>query len=158
MNFLKIARSAFAPLAVFVFLFSSVSNAQLGNPLEPNCAACDGKIDNIIFKKEGFGFPSFIEIQSRKGKRFASLYAGYVSSGQQFSISGASNFLDNKGTLGATIYISFDGGAPIALHTSCSEPFGPGTRVESLVVISATSRNGGLTCPVDDVPTPPGDA
>jgi hypothetical protein len=150
----------FRTTAVLVaMLFSSFSaHAQVDliiPPSTPTCEVCDGKIDNIIFRYSG-EFPSFIEIQSRKGKRFATLYAGFVSVDQQFSISGADNFLDKKSTLGPTIYISVNGGDPIALHTSCSVPIGPGTTAGDLVVLTATSRNGGLTCPVDDT-TPPTD-
>lgn len=136
-------------------LFSAIPIAHSNDVVEPSCEVCDGKIDNIIFRNDGADFTSFVEIQSRKGTRYAPLYAEYVASGQQFAISGSDNFLDNKGTLGATIYISFDGGEPFALHTSCSQPIGPGTKVGSLVIISATSRNGGLTCPVDDIPPAP---
>lgn len=142
-------------------LFSSFSAfAQLGPiappvspPSTPACEVCDGKIDNIIFRYTG-EFPSFIEIQSRKGKRFSTVYAGFVTVDQQFSVSGADNYLDKKSTLGPTIYIAVNGGDPIALHTSCSVPIGPGTIAGDLVVLSATSRNGGLTCPVGDIPPP----
>ena len=143
---------------ILVFMFSAgAASAQFDfpdfpdpdpEPEPPVCSACDGKIDNIIFRHGG-QILSYYEIQSRKGKRFVTLFAGYVQNGQQFTVSGASNYLDNKGTLGATIYIRENGGDPISLHTSCSQPIGPGTAVGSLTVVTATSRNGGLTCPVD---------
>ena len=127
-----------------------------GGPIEeePACEVCDGKINNIIFQYTG-SFPAFIEIESRKGKRYAGVFGQFVTPNQVFSISGASNFLDKKGTLGPTIYISTDGGDAASLHTSCSVPIGPGTVVGDLIIIAATSRNGGLTCPVGDVPDGP---
>lgn len=156
-------RSSLAKLLAFVVIFFSFStaNAQFGpGPSDPvlppvtPCAACDGKIDNIIFRYTG-AFTGFIEVQSRRGQRYQTLYASYVQSGGQFTVTGTNNDLDKKGTLGATIYIRENGGDPLPLHTSCSQPIGPGTVVGNLVVILATSRNGGLTCPVGDVPPPP---
>lgn len=148
-----------AALFVATVYFSSFSAFAQFGPIDPpvvtpECEVCDGKINNITFSYTGGGFGSFIEIQSRKGKRYATVYSGFVSNSQQFSVSGASNFLDKKSTLGPTIYISENGGDPVSLHTSCSVPIGPGTIAGNLIVVSASSRNGGLTCPVGDAPPP----
>lgn len=134
---------------------SIITNAQTDGSFDaPTCNECDGKIDNIIFRFDG-SQTSFVEIESRRGRQYQTLYAGYLDAYQQFSVSGSSNLLDRKGTLGATIYVRVDGGDRLSLHTSCSEPIGPGTVVGDLVVITATSRNGGLTCPVGPIPPIP---
>ena len=143
-------------------LSAQISIGPIGpiEPIDPTppptlpCAECDGKINNIVFRYDG-AYTGYIEVESRRGQRYQTLFAGYVDSGDQFTVTGTNNLLDKKGTLGATIYITENGGDTLALHTSCSQPIGPGTVVGKLVVILAMSRNGGLTCPVDDIPLPP---
>ena len=122
----------------------------------PLCSDCDGKLTNIIFRYDGT-VAAFIEIEARKGQDRAPLFQGTVSTGDQFSVSGTDNYLDNKSTLGANIEIRVDGVELGTLHTSCSEPVGPGTIIGDLVVLAATSRNGGQTCPVGPIPDPPVD-
>ena len=148
-------------LCIFAFSFNS-ANAQftveppviIAPPVEPEeCFDCDGKIDYIKFRFTGsFGF---VEVESRRGRQLQNLFYGFVQNGQEFEVFGTNNFLDKKSTLGATIYIRINGGERLPLHTSCSEPIGPGTVVGDLLVVRATSRNGGLTCPTGIVP--PGD-
>ena len=122
---------------------------------DPSCSDCDGKIDTMIMRYDGTS-GAFVEVNATKGKRrSASVFAGSLSTGQQFVLSGAQNYLDRKGTLGPTITIRVDGVTIGTLHTSCSQPIGPGTTLGDFVVIAATSRNGGLTCPVGPIPDPP---
>ena len=141
-------------LALGMSVSINVAAQTEGFSTTPTCNACNGKIDNIIFRFDG-NQTSFVEIESRRGRQYQTLYAGYLDAYQQFSVSGSNNLLDRKGTLGATIYVRVDGGDRLSLHTSCSQPIGPGTVVGDLVVITATSRNGGLTCPVGPIPPIP---
>jgi hypothetical protein len=142
-------------VGIFVLAFSLIGS-QVAAQDTIACSDCDGKLDNLILRYDG-GFPAFVEVDSRQGKRFASLFADTVGVGQQFSVSGSSNYLDKKSTLGPTIYLRVDGQSIGSLHTSCSQPIGPGTTLGDFVVIVASSRNGGLTCPVDEIPDPPCD-
>ena len=38
----------------------------------------------------------------------------------------------------------------IRVHTSCSEPIGPGSTFGNFDVIAGTSKKNGLLCPIDD--------
>lgn len=124
-------------------LLLSVTAFAGANPSD--CAECDGKIDNMILQYTG-GITVFVEVFSHKG---VTLFANTVKPNKQFVLSGDVNFRDNKNTLGPFIKFVVDGVEVGILHTSCSVEIGPGTTLGDFVVLAATSRNGGLTCPVD---------
>lgn len=119
--------------------------------MSQDCSDCDGKIDNMIMRFDG-DLRSYVEVFSHKR---VPLYSGNLNPGQRFTLSGSDNFRDRKSTLGPMIKFKVDGVEVAQLHTSCSVEIGPGTIAGDFVVISATSRNGGLTCPTGDIPPPP---
>ncbi|MCP3935903.1 MAG: hypothetical protein GY708_11080, partial [Actinomycetia bacterium] len=54
------------------------------------------------------------------------------------------------GTLGREITIHVDGVENARIHTSCSEPVGPGLAAGDFVVEAGASRDGGELCPLPD--------
>ena len=117
-----------------------------------DCLPCKGKINNSIMRYDG-DTRAYVTVVTRKGvELFSSRLAPYAT----FTLSGADNVFGKKRTLGPAISIYVDGVLNAEFHTSCSEPFGPGTTDGDFVVISATSRNNGLTCPTGRIPDVPG--
>jgi len=124
-------------------------------PVGTNCSACDGKIDTMVLRYDGDEPRVQIEVYGRNsGLLFASLR---VAQFQNFAISGAEAMWDRFGTLGPAIEIYINGELVGDFHTSCSVPIGPGSTTADgdIVVISASSRNGGATCPVATIPSTP---
>jgi hypothetical protein len=72
------------------------------------------------------------------------VYEGWVEPGETFSFSGA----DRRGTLGTEISVYVDGYENARIHTSCSQPIGPGLTAGDFTVVEAESRNGGRICPL----------
>lgn len=67
-----------------------------------------------------------------------------VESGDEFIIAG----LDKNGTLGTEISIHV-GDDPVStnIHTSCSQPIGPGMRFGPFLIVEGFSLKGGRLCP-----------
>ncbi|MDY7092237.1 MAG: SdrD B-like domain-containing protein, partial [Acidobacteriota bacterium] len=107
------------------------------------CSACDGKVTELTMRY--FGDADGVQVEIRIRNKGTLLYSGVLDSGDVFSFVGQ----DKKGTVGPAIEIFVDGQYVAMLHTSCSEPIGPGTVAGDFVVLAGSSRNGGALCPVD---------
>ncbi|MDY7092235.1 MAG: SdrD B-like domain-containing protein [Acidobacteriota bacterium] len=107
------------------------------------CSACDGKVTELTLRY--FGAADGVQVEVRTRHHGTLLYSGVLDSGDVFSFVGQ----DRKGTVGPAIEIFVDGQYVAMLHTSCSEPIGPGTVAGDFVVLAGSSRNGGALCPVD---------
>jgi hypothetical protein len=95
--------------------------------------------------------PAHVVVTPKKGRSKKSnvIFSGTVAPGGEFSFFGS----DKKGTLGTEIVVWVNGVQHVKIHTSCSQPIGPGMRFGDFLIVSGRSRNGGLLCPLD---TPPG--
>ncbi len=120
-------------------------------PLDPppgggdDCGECDGKVTRLDMSNDG---PSAqILVTDKKGENV--IFDEFVNTGDSFTLTG----FDKKGTLGTEIVITV-GNSETKIHTSCSQPIGPGLTFGDFTVIGGASRNGGELCPVD---SPPGD-
>lgn len=133
-----------------VLMWSGSFGASLA--MAEDCLPCDGKINNAIVRYDGDEM-AFVQVIGRKG---GVMFASRVSPYTSFALVGANNLYDKKATLGPAISVYVNGNLNAEFHTSCSEPFGPGTASGDFVVLSATSRNNGLTCAVDRIPDVPG--
>ncbi len=110
-----------------------------------DCGECDGKVTRLDLVNDG---PSAqIIVIDKKGENV--IFDDYVNTGDSFTLNG----FDKKGTLGTEIVIKV-GNAETKIHTSCSQPIGPGLSFGDFTVVGGASRNGGELCPVD---APPGD-
>ncbi len=112
---------------------------------EQECAPCDGKITDLTLKYTGAS-EAVIRVKT-KGKKGTVIFEESVAPGEEFQFVGQ----DKDGTLGTEITIYVDGIENTKIHTSCSVPIGPGLVSGDFEVVEAHSRNGGLTCPVEDM-------
>ena len=101
---------------------------------------CDGKVTHLTLRYNG-ATAAFVEVQQKKGKR---VFKGTVVPGDLLTLVGA----DKKGTLGTEITIYVEGKFHAKIHTSCSQPIGPGLVRDDFEVVDGESRNGGPLCPV----------
>jgi len=111
------------------------------------CEPCDGKVTALTLEYLGDVVDAHIQVKQKKsvtGTDFA--FDGIVGPGELFSFVG----LDKKGTLHTEIKIYVNGEFNTSIHTSCSQPIGPGLVSGDFLVIDGASRNGGLLCPVGD--------
>ncbi|NQT21067.1 MAG: hypothetical protein HQ592_15270, partial [Planctomycetes bacterium] len=69
-----------------------------------------------------------------------------VAPGGEFTVYGE----DKNGTLGTEIKIYVDGAFHAQIHTSCSQPIGPGLVKGDFEVMAGASRDGGELCPLSD--------
>ena len=110
---------------------------------------CDGKVTELTLEYLGTA-AAFVEILQKKDGE--SVFAEAVQPNQPFTFVGK----DKKGTLGTEISIYVDGALNTKIHTSCSQPIGPGQISGDFKVIEGYSR-GGQLCPYDQPPEEPGD-
>jgi len=106
------------------------------------CGPCDGKVSELTLQYNGPAAARLV-VEQHDG---AIVFDGTVAPGEQFTLIGQ----DKQGTLGPKICLFADDQACTEIHTSCSEPIGPGLIVGDFEVIAGFSRNGGPLCPVDD--------
>ena len=117
------------------------------------CGACDGKVTELTLQYLG-STTATVEVVAKRGPTTDVVFSGVLNPGDTFEIEGPQTgnggFI---GTLGTEIRISVDGAENTTIHTSCSQPIGPGLVSGDFKVLAGASRHGGLLCPVDD----PGD-
>jgi hypothetical protein len=110
------------------------------------CGACEGKVTELTLL---FAGPSAtITVTGRDGQ----IFSGPVAAGATFRIVGS----DRHGTLGTNITLSVGGGSSVDIHTSCSQPIGPGQVYGPFTIVAGKSLNGGDLCPLPAgaAPTP----
>lgn len=111
---------------------------------------CRGKVTELTLRYTGTQAANVIV--TRKPPFSVVLYQGLVQPGAEFTVMG--NYYGPKGfkdTLGTAIEIAVDGGEAVELHTSCSEPIGPGLVVGDFEVVSGKSRKlRKPLCPIDN--------
>ena len=115
---------------------------------------CEGKVTQLTLQYNGSSAATIEVFQ--KGKKKSEnppVFSGIVGPGGQFSFQGT----DKNGTLGTEITIEVNGVENTKIHTSCSQPIGPGLVSGDFLVIAGASLKGGALCPVDSPPdNPPG--
>ena len=102
-------------------------------------AECDGKVTDLVLKN--LGADALVRVDQKKD---GTVFEDFVPAGGEFSFSGT----DKKGTLGTEISIFVNDVLNTKIHTSCSQPIGPGLVSGSFEVISGNSRNGGPLPPL----------
>lgn len=100
---------------------------------------CKGKVTDLELMYTGAGTVT-VDV-NRIGPFATDLFDGTVQNGVPFTVTGV-NFGPKgfKSTLGVAISLSVNGGVPVELHTSCSEPIGPGKVIGDFTVLSGNSR------------------
>ena len=102
-----------------------------------DCGPCDGKVTRLTLRYDG---PA-TNVRVAQKKSTGVIFNGLVQDGEEFTFSGTEKF----GTMGTEITVSY-GTQIVKIHTSCSQPIGPGLVFGPFTVISGESRNGGLLC------------
>ena len=107
---------------------------------DPDCG-CDGKVTTLTLKNNGDG--AHIVVTQKKDN--AKVFDGFVDSGEEFSFVGTWK----KDTLGTEIVFMINGCKYVKIHTSCSQPIGPGLVAGDFEVVYGESRNAGPLCPLE---------
>jgi len=106
------------------------------------CGDCEGKVTQLTLRYLG-DEAAYVEVFQKKVRH--PVFEGMVDPGGEFTFDG----VDRKGTLGTEIKVFADGDLNAKIHTSCSQPIGPGLVRGEFEVVDGYSRGGGLLCPVD---------
>jgi|GEM_PF-2152560 len=116
---------------------------------EDECEDCDGKVTTLTLRYNGSVDGAEITIDAKRGPSTDPVFSGTVNPGEEFTVVGpASGSGGFAGTLGTEIALYVDGALNTTIHTSCSQPIGPGLMSGDFEVISGESKNGGLLCPL----------
>lgn len=102
---------------------------------------CAGKVTELTVKYIGSVADANIVV---KAKKKVVVFDGVVQPGEMFTIFG----FDRQGTLGPETYYYVNGVLNTNIHTSCSQPIGPGLIKGDFEVIKGYSRRGGLLPPL----------
>ena len=115
---------------------------------------CDGQVNQLVLRYDGDTADARVRILQKNGSRDVVVFDEVVQPGGEIEIEGE----NRQGTFGSVIRILVNGALNARIHTSCSEPVGPGLVRGDFEVVSGTSRNGGELCPVEEEePTDCGD-
>lgn len=114
-------------------------------PPPPTCGRCEGKVTALTLLYTGPA--GQVQVVQKKDKKV--IFSGPVATGATFSFVGQ----DKKGTMGTDILLFVDGVLNTQIHTSCSQPIGPGLVSGSFEVVAGESLKGGALCPIDLPPT-----
>ena len=114
------------------------------------CGECEGQVTMLTLKYTGTEAALIKVVQTKKPRD--EVFEDTVQSGAKFSFYGTTK----QGTLGPAIEIFVnDGTIPTIIHTSCSQPIGPGLVAGDFLVVYGESRNGGKLCPLPPLPPLP---
>jgi len=112
-----------------------------GNNTDFDCRDCKGKVTQLTLRYLGDSTAT-IEVEQKKDE--VVVFQGTVDPGETFTFNG----MDKKGVLGTEIRVHVDGDLNTKIHTSCSQPIGPGLVSGDFEVVEGYSREGGLLCPL----------
>jgi uncharacterized repeat protein (TIGR01451 family) len=107
------------------------------------CGPCDGQATLLKLRYNG-PEDEFVVVRAGRGKWETVLFAGLVAAGGEFLFTGQ----NNKNMMGSEIRIWVDGEYNARIHTSCSQPLGPGLIAGDFEVIAGESSDGGPLCPL----------
>lgn len=108
-----------------------------------SCLPCDGKVTTLTLEYQGSVANAQVRVEQKKDNVI--VFNGTVQPGESFSFVG----VDKQNTLGTEILVYVNGVLNTKIHTSCSQPIGPGMVSGDFLVLSGESRNGGLLCPMN---------
>ena len=130
---------------------ADISNVQFCvRPSESGCQECKGKVTELTLQYTGSD-TVYVKVKQKvrrrgkkKRKRYVTIFADTLAPNELFTLVGQ----DRKGTLGTEIRLFIEGQSrPVRIHTSCSQPIGPGVSFGDFLVVEAFSRKGGRICP-----------
>lgn len=90
-----------------------------------------------------------VQVIAKRGPDSPTVFSGTVSPGGTFEVTGpGGGSPGHSGTLGTEIRILVNGVLNTMMHTSCSQPIGPGLVSGDFEVLEGSSKGGGLLCPL----------
>ena len=104
---------------------------------DPADCECEGGLVELTLRNDGA--EALIRVESD-----GIVFEGVVPTGGEFTVFGD----DKKGKLKKNTVVFVNGVETEEIHTSCSQPIGPGTVFGNFVVVSAVSEKNGPVCPV----------
>lgn len=133
------------------------------DPDEPDetvdCVVCDDEnasLATLDMRYRGDDEPS-VTVVSTNGGTGGTLFTGTVANGDVFTLDGSDVERQGKGKgpdkLGPEVEITVDGGEPISLHVSCSEPLAVGMRFgpdDEFEIDGGTTTTGAPICGAED--------
>ncbi|MBW2664333.1 MAG: hypothetical protein JRD93_20740 [Deltaproteobacteria bacterium] len=111
---------------------------------EEECGPCKGKITELTLQYIGTIDNATIKVVQKKDS--VVIFEDIVQPGGLFTFVGE----DKNGTMSTEIIIYVGNVENTKIHTSCSQPIGPGLVSDDFMVIEGYSLEGGLLCPTGE--------
>lgn len=105
----------------------------------PGGDCCKGDVNSLTLRYDG-GAPGRVTIVERHGGH--TIFDSNLNPGAVFTFSGSGC----SGSMGVEIQIYVDGSLDTTIHTSCSQPIGPGMRFGDFEILAGSSTKGGPLC------------
>nr|MCH9647210.1 carboxypeptidase regulatory-like domain-containing protein [Deltaproteobacteria bacterium] len=111
---------------------------------------CEGKVASLKMQYTG-ATTAFIEVVGQGGPNTETLFSGNVAPGGMFDVTSFTTANPGfEGTVGTEIDLFVNGVLQTTIHTSCSQPIGPGLVSGDFLVLGGFSRDfDGPLCPVE---------
>jgi hypothetical protein len=124
------------------------------------CSLCEGKVTELDVRYTGPVANPTIEVTSKQsGKGVGVVVTSLGGNVYRFTAAAGDTNSGFAGTLGTDITIVVKNGQTIAhtvsIHTSCSQPIGPGLVRGDFIVVRGQSKVGGELCPLTPPPPAP---
>jgi len=138
---LLIQAVSFDPVAMQLCASNLVSLIGVEQGFCDPCVPCDGGVSEMTARYLG-DQPALIEV-TRAGKPNELLFSGIVDPQTTFAVLNAGKAFPSQ------IDVLVDGVVEQTLKTNCETSIAPGIEFGSFRILSVTSKNGGLVCPLD---------
>ena len=117
---------------------------------DEDCDDCDGKVSTLTLRYNGTIENARVTVDAKRSPLTDQVFDATVNPGEEFTLTGPPTGSEGfAGTLGTEIDIYVNGELNTTIHTSCSQPIGPGLISGDFEVVSGESKNDGLLCPLD---------
>jgi len=117
-------------------------------PVPPRaaCSECQGKVSRLTLQFLSDESKT-VKVVAKHGSTDVTVFNSLVSAGGEFNLVGPSSSNGGyDGTLGTEIKIYLNGTLHTTIHTSCSQPIGPGLTSGQFLVVAGESKQGGTLC------------
>ncbi|MGD9317967.1 MAG: hypothetical protein PVG56_14105, partial [Anaerolineae bacterium] len=123
---------------------SDSATVTVVEPIEP-CAECKGGTTELTFQYLGAQTANVVVYDYGDAKADKILFEGLLQPGEQFTITPRTGQDD----LNNDISIWLEGVFHAEIHTSCSQPIGPGLIAGDFLILEGRSKDNGPMCPLN---------
>jgi len=122
---------------------TSCNASVVVNPPPPVCE-CEGKVSQLTLRYLG-NEGAQVKVKGQYGSTYHTLFDAHVAANGTFTVNPYTGSVPSgfAGTLGTEIKVYVNGSYHTTIHTSCSQPIGPGLVSGAFVVVSGTSKEHG---------------